>query len=223
MKCEFSYEDGAYVLGALAPAERSEFERHMATCATCRELVAAVAVLPGLLGRLDAATAVPTVMAPSSLLPRTLVAVGTRRRAERRRRMWTAVAAGVVTVMIASGVGVGVHVVDSAGPPPPANLSAMIPVSDNLPVSAEVSLVSAEGGTQINMLCRYASGYEGHWIIRLVVFARWGGTGEQVGTWTATSGQELSLTAVTHLVPEDIGRVELQRADQTTLLVWSRV
>jgi hypothetical protein len=99
----------------------------------------------------------------------------------------------------------------------------MVPVTDHVPVTAELALVAAAGGTRVDMQCRYSTGYDGLWIIRLVVFPRWGGTGEQIGTWTATSGQVLSMTAMTHLSPEDIGRVELQRADQTPLLTWSRV
>lgn len=57
MRCEYAHDDGAYVLGALAPAERAAYERHLGTCQTCRDAVAEIAVLPGLLGRLDPATA----------------------------------------------------------------------------------------------------------------------------------------------------------------------
>lgn len=222
MKCDFCFDDGAYVLGALAPAERAEFERHLATCPSCRDEVAALAVLPGLLGRLDAATAIPAIEAPPSILLRTMAAVATRRRAERRRRLWTALAAGLAALVVATGAGLGVHMVD-ASPASPPGLSAMVPVTDHVPVTAELALVAAAGGTRVDMQCRYSTGYDGLWIIRLVVFPRWGGTGEQIGTWTATSGQVLSMTAMTHLSPEDIGRVELQRADQTPLLTWSRV
>ncbi|OLT53196.1 zf-HC2 domain-containing protein [Cellulosimicrobium sp. CUA-896] len=44
--------DAAYVLGALGPQERRDFERHLATCAACRESVAALAGMPGILGML---------------------------------------------------------------------------------------------------------------------------------------------------------------------------
>jgi anti-sigma factor RsiW len=57
MKCAQTLEIGVYVLGALSPVEREAFERHLAECAVCREEVADLAVLPGLLGRLDPATA----------------------------------------------------------------------------------------------------------------------------------------------------------------------
>jgi len=43
--------------GALSPTERAEYERHLAGCQSCRESVAALAVLPGLLSRLDSAAA----------------------------------------------------------------------------------------------------------------------------------------------------------------------
>jgi hypothetical protein len=44
-------------LGALSPTERETYERHLADCATCRAEVADLAALPGLMGRLDLATA----------------------------------------------------------------------------------------------------------------------------------------------------------------------
>ena len=49
MTCEFEINDGAYLLGAITPAQRAEFERHLAGCPQCRESVAQLAVLPGLL------------------------------------------------------------------------------------------------------------------------------------------------------------------------------
>jgi hypothetical protein len=43
---------GAYVLGALDPADRSALEAHLVTCPACRAELASLAGLPGLLGRL---------------------------------------------------------------------------------------------------------------------------------------------------------------------------
>ena len=91
MTCEHMLDDGAYVLGALAPAERADFERHLPACATCREAVANLAVLPGLLGRLDQATRrvhdgrTPPGPAPTTVLPRVLAATAQQRRLDRRR------------------------------------------------------------------------------------------------------------------------------------------
>jgi len=223
--CQFAVDDGAYVLGSLAPADRAAFERHLPGCPTCREAVAALAVLPGLLGRLDAATAVAVgpeagVSTPPTLLPRALAAAAAQRRRAHSRRRRHAVAAGVAAACLAAAVGVAVHAVDVGDGPPGIAMTAMRPVSDNSPVSADVGLVAIEGGSRVDMTCRYASGYSGHWVVRLVVFPEMG-AGEQIGSWTAASGQEIVVQAITHLAPDEIARVEVQRADRGVLLTWS--
>jgi hypothetical protein len=177
-----------------------------------------------LLGRLDAETALlPPVAAPATLLPRVLVATSAQRTRARRRRRGAALSAVLVAACLAALAGFAVHVIDQAGVRgPSAALTAMVPVSDHEPVSAEVGLVGVRTGTRVEMKCRYTSdGEDGRWTIRLVVFPRWGGLGEQIGTWTARPGEEVSVTALTHLAPSDIGRVELHRANDTTLLVWT--
>jgi anti-sigma factor RsiW len=57
MRCEHLHDSAVYVLGALSPPEREAYERHLVDCADCRAEVAEFADLPGLLGRLDPATA----------------------------------------------------------------------------------------------------------------------------------------------------------------------
>jgi hypothetical protein len=49
MSCRESVSLGAYVLGALEPAERAAMERHLSGCRSCREEVVSFAPLPGLL------------------------------------------------------------------------------------------------------------------------------------------------------------------------------
>ena len=43
--------DAAYVLGALSAAERQEYEDHLTSCPSCRDAVAELAGMPGLLAR----------------------------------------------------------------------------------------------------------------------------------------------------------------------------
>ncbi|ADG76391.1 putative transmembrane anti-sigma factor [Cellulomonas flavigena DSM 20109] len=50
--------DAAYVLGALPPGERRDYEAHLATCDACRTAVGELAGLPGLLGQVPAQDAV---------------------------------------------------------------------------------------------------------------------------------------------------------------------
>ncbi|MCZ2263463.1 anti-sigma factor family protein, partial [Isoptericola sp. QY 916] len=46
--------DAAYVLGALSPADRRDYEEHLAGCDACRAAVAELAGLPGLLASVPA-------------------------------------------------------------------------------------------------------------------------------------------------------------------------
>src|SRR5262249_12997699 len=144
------------VLGALSPTERAEYERHLATCQSCRESVAALAVLPGLLSRLDPASVTPQpVSAPPTLLPRTLAVVAARRRSQRLRRRFLAIAASVAAVLLATAVGVGVRVVLPSQAP--VLLTAMSPVTDNIQMDARIGLTRAQSGTFVSMSCRYDS------------------------------------------------------------------
>jgi len=93
---------GAYVLGALDPAERARVESHLASCAECREELASFAALPGLLSRvsLHEVQAAPEDPGPQ-LLDRIIAAVTRERRQGRRLRLvYSAAAAVVVAVAI---------------------------------------------------------------------------------------------------------------------------
>jgi hypothetical protein len=219
MTCLHPFDDGAYVLGALSPTERSEYERHLAACQSCRESVAALAVLPGLLSRLDPASVAPqSVAAPPTLLPRTLALVAARRRAQRLRRRFLAIAACVVAVMLASAVGVGVRVVlpNQA----PVLLTAMRPVTENIQMDARIGLTRDPNGTWVSMQCRYDSRWGEQWNLQLVVYPRTAGSGEMLGRWSAESEQDWTMRVHTHFAPEQIGRVEMQRSDGATLAIW---
>jgi len=222
--CRFAIDDGAYILGALAPSDRADFDRHLPTCPTCRGSVARLAVLPGLLGRLDAEGALEEVQAPASLLPRVLAAAAVRRRADRLRRRWYSVAAGLVAASLATVVGIGVHMADmadiSTAEPPVAFASMSPPPGRELPVSAEVRLIEIPGGTRVEMHCRYTEDEDGRWTVRLVVYPRFSTQMEQVGSWVAYAGQEVAVNGTTHLTPAQIGIVELQKDDHSPLLSW---
>jgi predicted anti-sigma-YlaC factor YlaD len=99
---------GAYVLGALDPADRSRVDAHLATCAECRDELASLAGLPGLLGRVSRAEveAEPSDPGPQ-LLDRLLNAAASERRRDRRRRWLTSVAAAVIAL---AGIGVAIGV-----------------------------------------------------------------------------------------------------------------
>lgn len=99
--------DAAYVLGALTPAERRDYESHLSRCGACRRAVTEICGIPALLSRLDMATAVDalnggdetSICADRSTAKRDVLTAAARVR--RRRRGWAAmVMALVVTATI---------------------------------------------------------------------------------------------------------------------------
>jgi hypothetical protein len=99
-------ELGAYALGALEPRERGDVDAHLRECPACREELARLAALPGLLARLPeggGGEGVP--MAPADLGERALATIAGRRRARRRRqRRWGALGGAAAAVVLAAGL-----------------------------------------------------------------------------------------------------------------------
>jgi hypothetical protein len=123
---------------------------------------------------------------------------------------------------LAVGVLVGAQYINT-GPGPAAgkNLVAMRPVAASVPISAQIALNPFLGGTEVRMHCVYNGGHPApRWTIKLFVYPRDGGAPEQISTWTAAYGDDLTLSAATHLAPADISRVELRKSDDTSLLVY---
>jgi anti-sigma factor RsiW len=90
---------GAYLVGALEPHERLELEAHLDHCPACRDELADLAPLPGLMSRLtvDEVLAGPPAT-DDAMLERLLSAASRERRGARQRRWLAAVAAAVVLV-----------------------------------------------------------------------------------------------------------------------------
>ena len=96
---------GIYVFGAITPPDRAAVVRHLATCPNCRDELAGLAALPGLLLRPPAVAAAYSAdrfaAAPEKvLLDRTL---GTISQQRRRRRRLAALAATALTAAAAAG------------------------------------------------------------------------------------------------------------------------
>jgi hypothetical protein len=234
MRCPETVDAGVYVLGALAPADRAHYERHLAGCAECREEVADLAVLPGLLGRLDAATATaidePPAPAPPGLLDSVLRAAGTERGRLVRRRRWQLAGAGLAAACLAVLATIGVSVMDRS--PAPVPVAAPSPVvaqmkpidtDEAAPVVGLLGYSPANGGTAIKMLCLYdsSSPYAHPWMVHLVVYPRDGGSPMSLDAWRVQPGQDAApINTWAAITPTNIDRIELVRADGERLLVY---
>jgi hypothetical protein len=226
-RCEYAHDDGAYVLGALSPAERSAYERHLATCADCRDAVAEIAVLPGLLGRLapaDLERITPPV-GVEERLPKLLDAARARRRRERRVSRLRTAGVALVAAALAAVAGVGLAwplTRADSGTDVEVRLVAMEPVQGGaVPVTAEIGFDGTRWGTVVTMRCQYAEtgDYTKAYTFRLVAHGPNGET-EQVGSWLAAPGDEATFTGVTRFTRSELTRLELLRYDNTPLLVY---
>jgi hypothetical protein len=237
MRCDHEFDDGAYVLGSLSPAERAAYEKHLATCSFCREAVADIAVLPGLLGRLDPADLdrlmldTPPPAPRRASTPELVSAARSDRLRERRRNRWKVTGTALAAACLALVVGVGVvfwtgddatPTTPSALPPAgPAPVIKMTPDNDKVPVSATINIAGAPGGTQVNLLCAMNMGDRSSeaYTIRLMAYGP-DGEHEQLGSWIASPGKEFSMSGVTHFTGGMLNRLALERNDGRVLLAY---
>jgi hypothetical protein len=227
--CPFTQDAGAYVLGALSPAERLEFERHLDGCDRCTKALGELAGLPGLLSRVDAGVLESPPAAepvPASLLP------ALSRQVRRARRRRTVAAAGLAAAVVAVIAPLMLWLVGDRGgevPPRPATSSAspaaaardMEPVGD-VPLRASITLEQVAWGTRIAVTCTYDPDLAEYGLpaavrYTLVVRTRDGGA-EEVGSWRSVGGRTTRLTAATAAALADIESVEVHAPDERVVL-----
>ncbi|HEY8294631.1 MAG TPA: zf-HC2 domain-containing protein [Micrococcaceae bacterium] len=150
--------DGAYLLGSLAPEERSEYEEHLASCPRCSAAVAELAGLPGILARIrEEDTDEIPVAAPMPDAYRPLAA-RVRRHRVRRAALAGVIAAG--SAAAAAGLTYGVASQAPATPPAavqPAGTPLAFQPVDAAPLTVTGSARQLDWGTQINWSCYYAT------------------------------------------------------------------
>lgn len=228
--CSFAHDDAAYVLGALSPAERLEFERHLDACDGCSRSVRALAGMPGLLDLADPRVLEDPPVDPP--LPATLLPT-LGRAVEARRRRRTGTIAGLAAAA-AAAVALGVPTVLGAGDDPAPVTSpgtstasadvetlAMAPLGP-VPVRATVDLEQVAWGTRLLVTCTYDT----DWVdvelpdavdYLLFVTSR-DGTTEQVGSWSSVEGTTMRVPAATSVARSDIAAVEVRTAGGRVVL-----
>lgn len=227
--CAFALSDAAYVLGALPPAERLAYERHLTGCPTCAESVRRLAGVPGLLGRVsmdDVEGVRPIEPLPESVLPSLVRVV---RRERRRRGALLAVAGVAATVVVAAGATTLQASRDDGRTPVAAPTSAAPSLAPARPMAAvgddgiraDVALTSVAWGTKVDLTCTYGAkgeGYESpegtHY--SLVIRSRSGV--EQVASWKSLPGKTLHMSGSSAATTDDITSVEVLTDSGRTVL-----
>jgi Putative zinc-finger len=232
---KFAQWDAAYVLGALSPAERREFEEHLASCPSCQAAVSELAALPGLLAQVSPADAAMLAMAddsapapadasalsaaqtdaieqgpPPSLLPKMI------KKARTRRRRIAAAVAGIAAavLLVIGGVAIAAGLLPLR-PDDPQRVafsqvvpSAMIAVADVIP---------GQDGTEIKVECQYGEVNEptpgaGHETYSIFVVDR-SGNASEIKEWPATPNKLMRPSGTTPLRVSEIADLEIRQTD----------
>lgn len=226
--------DGAYVLGALPPAEREEYERHLALCPQCTHGVAQLLPLPGLLGRVDEADreallAGAAPASPPADLEWKLVAAARAESSGPSRDPWwhrtrTRIGLGLAAAAaVAAAVVVPVVLQGTPAPPPTASVTLKQTVPS--PLSATVSMTSTDWGTRIDMTCVYDewSGGSGERRAYGLYVVDKTGKDHLVSTWLAGPGDTARTTGSIDLGVDQMRSVEVRAANGQTVLLSATV
>jgi hypothetical protein len=229
MRCTQTVEAGAYVIGALSPPERYNYERHLAVCAGCRYEVAQLAGLPGLLGRLDARTAASVGTTTPGAPPRVLDSVLNRARAEslrgRRRRTWERVGTLAVAACLALLVGFGIttFVAPTSSNPQTPVVAAMTQVATEPSIVATVAYWSdGAGNMQVMMSCVYPDTHDPAdkaVDLDLWITPRDGGAAVKADHWNAGPGfnKAWQTRPVKNMGPDQVSKVEVKMGGTVVL------
>ena len=236
----FEMDDAAYLLGALGPHERTRYEQHLQTCDSCRRSLTELAGLPGVLRRLPLEVVQSmdeqdpdehglrdgVEPAPPSVLTGLLDRVEREERGRRQVRVlrWagalTTAAAAVVVGVLAATQPWEAEEPPVAAPPPGREID-LEPVGDT-DLSGSVSLRDVAWGTRIELECEYpapagtnpySAAPEYSLVVRDV-----SGESQQVATWNAVAGKELTIDAATAVRGPDIAWMEIRAQDGTPVL-----
>jgi hypothetical protein len=218
--------DAAYVLGALSPDERSEFEQHLAGCERCRSAVGELAGMPGLLAQVPPAEAwtmlddepepepdrpgsptTPTASAEVLPLPA---------RSPARLPWWQLVAAAVLVAVLGGLGGYGLRSLAERDAAQRLAFSAVVPS----PLTAVVDLAPVSGGTDVRVECQYADTTAGDAYSVWVVDTR--GRGSEVKPWTVRPNRVMHPSGVSPLPLDSIAAVEIREGDEGAVLLRAR-
>ncbi len=223
---EMCHGDAAYVLGALAPADRRDYEEHLRSCATCQESVQRIAGVPGLLALVD----ITAVDAEEPAPPPTLLPILLERTHVARRRQGRLVG-GLLAAAVAAVLVLGTVLVvrspsnpttagaaGSAAPAPVAvdQAAAMSQVLPG-PMTASLELVDKKWGTAITVICQYDTAVDPSVAYDLTIIDR-DGSADPAGTWLAVPGVTARVPLATAIKRDRIAALEVRLPDGRTIL-----
>lgn len=220
--------DAAYVLGSLSSDERLDYEAHLVHCAQCRDAVAELSGMPGLLGLLSAddVAALDDEQPDPPLRPEVLDNVLAKVRWRRRRSRWvTSAVVGLAAAVLAVGILLVARpaIVGLGTGPSTQNTAQMVDMVKMAPtpINASIALTDYGWGTRIDMSCSY-----GQWgdnaappkDLGMVVVAR-DGSRSQIATWLGIPGATALPSGMTPMQRGDIAAVQMVSVNDGKVLL----
>jgi anti-sigma-K factor RskA len=196
---------GAYVLGALDPAERRHLEQHLKECRDCTDELTRLSPLPGLLGRVSEREVSAGLLVPSDdLLDGVIGQLAKEERSLRTQvRRWrvAAIAAAVAALVTA------VFAVAPWQSEPDRVIAVVDPIAaDATAVTGQAGAIAWEWGTTLELQVEHLPRRSGYVLWAVADDGR----RERAGTWGVTASGRAYVRGAS-----SIARSELQRVDVT--------
>ena len=218
--------DAAYVLGSLSPAERREYEEHVAGCAACQAAVSELAGMPGLLARVPPEDAALLAVAPAESIddgppPGMLTAVKSRQAGRRRRRMVAMMgAAAAAVVLVLGGIGYALGLLPP-GPSGPQRLAFATVAPTTM--TAWVDVIPVANGTDIAVQCSYGELDQpppgGAYTKYKIYVVDRSGHASMVKEWLVKPNRTMTPSGHTNLKVRQIEAVEIRPSDTDETLL----
>lgn len=205
---------GAYVLGALDPADRRRLEQHLSECVDCTDELTGFSALPGLLGRVTEDEAASDLLVPTDDLLDGIIGrlADDGRMLRRRLERWriAAVAAGLVALAALAGLGITVL----PGDPPPDRL-VVAAASETSGASGEAAAIAWEWGTTVDLDVAGLPPRDGYVLWAMSEDGR----RERAGTWGTTASNSARVRGASSIPRSQLQRVEV--TDRTGRVIMS--
>lgn len=197
---------GAYVLGALDPVERAAVDEHLSECLACRDELAGLAAMPGLLSRVRVEDVLEPDPSPAPGAADRLIGRLRAARRTRHRRLSAAVG-GVALVAIAAGaIVIGTNNTGESGGS--KNVASISATSARTGVTASFGMRPASWGTAVRVRLR---GVPPNTRCKLIAYSRGGGR-EVAGTWRATYEGTADVQTATAIPRDRLAAFEVATA-----------
>ncbi|MEE9299333.1 MAG: zf-HC2 domain-containing protein [Acidimicrobiia bacterium] len=186
-----------YVLGALEPAERRQFEDHLTECEECRREIAEFAPLPGLLAKLGGAEFERTPSGVTTVVAERVRSEWVALNRSRKRWRWIASAAAAAVVVMA---------LSSVLPRPDQDIVWTV---ESATASGTVTLESRAWGTAVHLDLENLPWREGYiaWVIDD------GGNAQQIGVWLPTDSGTAILDSTSSIALDSVVMVAVSNLE----------